>query len=155
MAGNTEDFTAADAAEFRDAIHVAMKLGTPNDPAAVPTFYWDDEKTYPSASADGQPWVFGAAPETDIKRGPVQAPCAVELLDAAGNVIETPIGDFDADSARLTFLDVDWAKVVIDGKPFDYVTLGGNEYRWGKKLPNFGLGSADVIQVVVNARDES
>lgn len=151
MAGSTADFGATEAAEFIREVTGVMVMGLPNDEADKPTFYWETVKTYAKASVDGRPLNWDSAASTSTLRDPVQAICAVELLDAAGNPVETPVGDFNADQARLTFFADEYAKVA----DFDWVTLGESKYLWSKRLPTLGLGPADIIQVVVSAADES
>lgn len=151
MAGSTADFGATEAAEFIREVTGVMVMGLPNDAADKPTFHWATAKTYAKASVDGRPLTWDSAPTSSTPRAPVQAICAVELLDTAGNPVETPIGDFSADQARLTFFPEEWGKV----ENFDWVTLGPSKYVWGKRLPTSGLGPVDIIQVVVQADDQS
>lgn len=153
MAGASRDFPAA---EFRREIRNVMTMAMPSSTSARPTFTWDVRKTYaPQGSSTGTPMDLTTAPATSTALPDVQALCVVELLDAAGDPIETPVGDFEPDQARLTFLDVDWALVVVDGRAFDAVLIDGTPYRWVKRLPTQGLFDVDIIQVLVSARDES
>ncbi len=152
MAGTIDGFSAADAAEFESLVTDVMVLGLPNLTADKPTFYWDTDKTFTKASPDGRPLDFTATPATSgTPQDPVQVPCAVELLDSSGSVIETPVGNFNADQARLTFF-ADAYELVAD---FDWCTLGDNRYNWDKRLPTLALGLVDVIQVLVVAPDEA
>lgn len=152
MAGRSGDFPAA---EFRREIRSAMMMGLPNAATARPTFRWDERPSYASGSSSGVPFNLAEAPVTTATLAEVQVPVAVELLDAGGAAVETPVANFHADAARLTFLDVDWAKVVVDDRPFDTVLLDGNVYHYDKQLPTGALFDVDVIQVLVVARDES
>lgn len=152
MAGRARDFPAA---EFRREIRATMAMGLPNAVAARPTFRWDPRRTYATASSTGVPFDLSAAPLSVEQLPDVQVPCAVEYLDAAGQPIETPVGNFHPDRARLTLLDLDWRRLVVDGRRFDEVVLDGTPYRWDKALPTVALFDVDVHQVVVAARDES
>lgn len=152
MAGSSADFPAA---EFRQGIRDAMVMGLPNAVSARPTFRWDDRPTYATTSVTGIPLDLAGAPTANEELPDVQVPCAVELLDANGQPIETPVANFHAARARLTFLDVDWAKLLPGGRRFDSVLIDGNEYRFDVQPPTQGLFDVDIIQVLVAARDES
>ncbi len=151
MAGPTAEFTAADAAEAVAGIRLAQEIGAPNNDDDRPTFYWKQDKTYAVATPDGAPYSWTDTPASEEEAvEPVQVPVSVEYLDSAGNPIEEAVGNFNPDRARLTFVDN-----YEDVADFDWVTLGQTKYYWRKKLPPFGLGSIEVVQVLVAVSDEA
>ncbi len=147
------DFNPSQFAELIPVLVDVMKMGLPKAVEMRPTFGWDPVQTYVSVDSGGKPWSLSASPTTTVTRPEVQVPCAVEYLDAAGNPIETPVGDFNPDRARITMLQAQYDLVVPEGVKFDWVRLGGTQFLWVKELPVLGLFEAH--QIVVAARDKS
>ncbi len=147
------DFDPAQFAELIPVLVDVMKMGMPKAVEMRPTFGWEPVKTYVSVDSAGQPWSMSSAPATTTTRPEVQVPCAVEYLDAAGEPIETPIGDFNPDQARVTLLQAQYDLVCPGGVKFDYVKLGGTKFLWVKELPVLGLFEAH--QIVVATPDKS
>ncbi len=150
MAGTSTDL---DAAEFRRDIRATMLMGLPKAAADRPIFYFDTARTWTEETdSSGAPFDFTATPATATTPASVSGVmCAVELIIAAGETIETSVADFSPTKARLTFLDDDWA--LVDG--FSYVTLGGTRYDLDKTIPPIALHDVGVHQVIVQAPSEA
>lgn len=107
--GSAFDFPAG---EFRDAIHTAMRMGSPNLTVDKATFRWDKVRTYDPQDPAGEPYVWAEVPTEDLSRADV-ALDEVAVEYSAGRTIEgTAVGQFVPLRAELTLLDVDRALVV-------------------------------------------
>lgn len=133
-----------DAAEFRDAIHLAMRMGSPGKVLDKATFRWDKVRTYVPGSPSGDPYVWSAVAATDLSQPDVVLDeVAVEY--SAGRTIEgTNVGQFVPLRAELTLLDVDHARVLDDdGLLANWVLL--HEVVWGVAAETVGaLFDVDV-----------
>lgn len=139
------------AAEFRDAIKFAMRMGLPESVNERATFRWSTEKTYGNADPSGQPYSWSTAP-SDVESHPdVQIDVAVEFQRYSSGEGNTSVGQFQTTSVVLTVLDEDYA--LIEGA--DKVLLGGNVYTIEYVAPPFGLFEVTVYQIYLRAEDES
>jgi len=147
MAGTHPRFNAD---KFRDGIHLAMGMGTPNDPAMRATFHLPDPGVHADADADeqGEPWDFSdPLPSTPAAPATVQVPVAI--ASATGTVLAgTSLGAFNPDQHLLVLLDEDWDEV----SDFDWVSIGGDRYD-RVKVESRGLFDVDVWFVKVSAGD--
>jgi len=148
------------AAEFRDAIEFAMKMGLPGTQSERVTFQWDDVNTYADPDERGQPYSWTDSPTSSVTAADVPAsltvPCAVEFTARRSSSGETIMGSFDASAITITLLDTQYAlvqdanlalpnKVIVDGNTYD---IG----FWGAPV---GLFDVTVYQAFAQARDES
>lgn len=148
MAGSNTGFSA-DA--FRDAIHFAMSMGSPNDTVDKATFVWRTKDGFASADNSGDPWDWSDVPVVDNSVENVTLDnVAVEFRSGLGDLTARAVGQFDNPGATLTLLDTDYAQVV----GADEVILGGNTYVVDY-VTQVALFDVDVYQVFCTARDES
>ncbi len=145
MAGTSTQFSAA---RFRTAIHAAMAMGTPPDPADQIRFYWNDTRTSAvPVDTEGVPFDPSAV-ITTTSRASVTRPCAVEYIDANGQ--PTPFGSVAPSKVRITLLDEDYV-VVHDA---DYVVISGDRYLRLLEPPSYGLYDVGVHQILYVAENE-
>ena len=145
------------AAQFRDAIKFAMRMGTPNPEENRATFRWDVERTYSEADGSGNPYSWTATADSETSYDEVQADVAVEFVTRSTLSNGNPIAEFDTPRAVITVLDVDW-DIIIDGgsRPApDQVILGGNTYNMDFIAPDIGLFDVNVYQLHCSAIDET
>lgn len=157
MAGLSDVFTAADAAEFRLDIRATMLLFIPEDEAQRPIFRFPRTTVYAIADRANRPFDYTSVPVSDDDPDPVlcgpdddQVLCVWDP-NASAALGVTPVGTFDASKKQLIFLDVDYDKVA----DFDRVDIGENSYLRGKTEPPFSLGPVTIWLVTVASRDES
>lgn len=146
MAGSSTGFNAA---AFRAGIRFAMTMGAPPADADALKFHWNPTVTS-SGVMDGDGVPFDpAAPVTRTQtKAPVSRPCAVEFIDAAGEV--TAFGVVVPSKVRVTLLDEDYQAV----KDADYVVIGGDKYVRDEQPPSYGLFDVGVFQIVYVAENE-
>lgn len=149
MAGTNANF---DATAFRDAIHQAMIMGSPNVTGNKATFRWSAVRTYSKADAGGKPYDFGATPVTETLHADVVLDkVAVEFSARPAGSRDSAIGEFDTSRAVLTLLDDEQALVAGANE----VLLGGNTYEVQFVGPPVALFEVDVYSWFLEARDES
>lgn len=148
MAGTNPGFSAA---EFRDAIHFAMKMGAPADPEAQVTFYFDADATTSAVSMDSRRVPFD--PDADVNPGtgrqPLRVDCAVEYFDAEGQ--PTGFGLLTPSRLAITLLDVDYEQVVGTS----YVVVHGDRYDFRRTEPPVGLFDAGIFTMHFTAQNET
>lgn len=144
---------AFSAAEFRDNIRFAMRMGLPETESERCTFRWTTERTYATADSGGNPYDFGAEPETTVTHADVLVPAAVEFSGgvSGGSTNGTGVGTFFPTRATITLLDEDYAEV----EGADIVLLGGNTYTVKYVGPPLGLFDVTVYQIFCQAASES
>lgn len=143
-----------DAAQFRDAIKFAMRMGLPDSVPLRATFHWTPNKTYSVTDPSGQPYGWTADSLTSVAPPDVLVDVAVEFQRYSSGEGNTSIGEFQTTSVVLTLLDVDYA--LIAGPPrADIVLLGGNTYVVDYVAPPIGLFDVTVYQIYLRAEDES
>jgi hypothetical protein len=143
------DGSGFNAAEFRDAIHFAMRLGAAPDPAEQVTFHFASAKSTMSP-ADGSGTPFN--PNATIARTtapPVKVDCAVEYFDAEGNA--TAFGFQAPTRLRITLLDVDYEQV----EGCAYVVIHGDRYNFRRTEPPLGLFDVGLKIMHFTAEGES
>lgn len=142
--------SAFSAAQFRDAIKFAMRMGMPNATEERLTFKWRRDETYQRQDPAGKPYNWKATPVTDNTPEPVLVDGAVEFSDRNSASSGTAMGRFDTPRATITLLDVDYA--LIEGA--DMVELGGATYQIDFVAPPMGLFDVTVYQIYASAVDE-
>jgi len=149
MAGTDPNFSAA---EFRDAIRFAMKMGSPGAEEDKATFRWNPSRTFSTADPAGQPYDWTSVPASDSTPPDVVTDLvAVEFTGRPQASGITSMGTFDPSGVTLTILDEDYEDV----KTANEVLLGGNTYVIRFHAPPTGLFDATVHTIYAEAVDES
>jgi len=138
---------AFDPKTFRDAIHFAMVMGSPNQTAAKATFRWVKSQTFKPEDPSRHPYRWNEAVVTDTSRPPVTIDEVAVEYHQARTTSGTDVGDFAPLKAQMTLLDVDYAKVV----GADTVDLGGNTWEI-LVITQEALFSVDVYSLYVERR---
>jgi hypothetical protein len=133
---------------FRDGIHFAMSLGLPVDDEDRPSFHFPDTSSVGSPVDDeGIPFDPNARPV--VTRGQVvKVPCAIEYVDAPGQVESW--GIIYPSKVVLTFLGEDFELI----RGFDYVVIGGNRYNYRSTRSPVAMDVVPVWQVECTAEDQ-
>jgi hypothetical protein len=140
-----------DADAFRAAIRNTMLMGLPSSVPDTVTFTWKESRTYNVArDSTGTPFARTAVPTSTTQHADVQVPVAVEFQQT-NQVSGTGAGRFDAASAKITVLDVDYELI----KDADYVLLGGDKYEIEYTAPPVGLFTVDVFTLYLRVTDET
>jgi hypothetical protein len=130
-----------------------MVLGLPEDDAEKPTFHFERQVTWADHDAEGQPWDWTAAPDTDATAPPIQPICAIEFHSPLGRsgAQHTEVGDFFPSTVIVTVTETDLAEIVDSS----YVTIGPTGTRWWFRYfqPAVGLGGLTVYQAHFQAED--
>jgi hypothetical protein len=117
MAGSDTGF---DATEFRDAIHFAMLMGSPNQIADKATFKWTKVQTFNPQDPAHHPYRWNETVLTDTTHADVTLDEVAVEYRAARTESGTDVGTFNALKAVMTMLDEDY--VLVEGAT--EVTLG-------------------------------
>ena len=149
MAGTNPGFNAA---EFRDAIHFAMKMGAAPDVDEAVRFCFDGEVAYSTLnpSTDGalvpfDPAVTASAPSPD----PVIVDCAVEYFDAENQ--PTNFGLMAPSRLSITLLDEDYEQI----KDATHVIAHGDRYNYRRTEPPSGLFDVGLYTMHFTAVNET
>lgn len=158
-----------DADGFRNAIKATMQMGIHPDPDRRPKFirkggektFWKDGvqlTSPPLMGREDEP----LDPQIEVRRAEpviISAPavagnentcdCAVEIQLAEAD--EIPVGNFRSTKAVVTFLDIDYARIV-GCKEMRY---NGDRYVYGYEPEAPGLFSVGVHTIIWYALDES
>lgn len=111
MAGSDPGFNAA---EFRDAIHFAMRMSAAPNPTQRLTFRWSTEHTYPIEDRAHKPYNWTEAPATTDTITDLQVDCAFEFLPSSSEVA-TAIGVFRDVRVKITLLDSEYDAILAHG----------------------------------------
>lgn len=112
MAGTEIEAYGFDPVAFRDGIHLAMRMGSPNQALDKATFRWDLVRTYKPQDPARQPYHWTEVPETDLTHPDVVVDeVAVEYGGGGRSEAGTSVGNFVPLRAHLTMLDEDRARV--------------------------------------------
>jgi hypothetical protein len=155
MAGTTDPRAADfDAGVFRDAIQFAMRMGAPNQTADKVTFRWKDKKTYTREDPNKKPYDWTSSPATDVTHQDVVIEeVAIELTQPrVGQVLGTPVGQFEQVRAVLTLLDVDFARIDGATNPPDVVLIDQSVYEI-RFINSLALFDVDLYQITAVAVD--
>lgn len=148
-----------DSEGFRNAVKFSMQIGTPPDPDKRPKFirrsnvrtYWKNGAQLaeaPRMGREGEP----LDPEVEVRVADpekLEVDCAVEIVLADAN--ELPVGNFRQTKAKVTLLDVDYAKVT-GCKELQY---NGDRYLYGYEPEVDGLFDVGIHTMIFYALDES
>lgn len=142
------------AAEFRDGIQFAMKMGAANRAENKVVFLWDEDKTYPIQDPDAKPYHWDDTPATDVTHEPVTIDeVGVKLTEPRlGSVAGTPVGQFDEVRAILTLLDVDFERIDGSTNPPNHVRVGGDDYLI-RFISSSALFDVDIFKLHCVAMD--
>jgi hypothetical protein len=124
-----------------------MLMGQPGDVNDQVTFIWLEHDQYQSEDSADNPYSWTQAPTavTSSAKTVVQVNCAVDYT--SGTVTADSAGQFAADKAVLTLLDVDYASVA----GADQVRLGGHLYAIDSPgATPIGLFDVTVWQISVS-----
>jgi len=112
MAGAAEGAALGfSASAFRDAIHTAMDMGSPNQTIDKATFRWDPVRTYARHSPASLPYVWANVPLSDLSRPDVVLDEVAVEYTPARRLEGTSVGEFVPMRGEATLLDVDYVKV--------------------------------------------
>jgi hypothetical protein len=146
MAGTDAGFNAA---EFRDAIHLAMNMGAAPDESEQLTFHFESSLTY-NVPADGALVPFDpTATVTRVTPTPVRVPCAVEYFDSENQ--PTAFGLMAPTRIAVTLLDEDYDRI----KNAVYVVAHGDVYDYRRTEPPSGLFDVGLYTMHFTARGET
>lgn len=146
MAGSDPGFNAA---EFRDAIHFAMQLGSAPDPGQQVVFHFPKQLTY-NVPADGAQVPFDpSATVTAVTPTPIKVDCAVEYFDAENQ--PTGFGLLAPSRLSITLLDEDYAKV----KDASHVVIHGDRYDYRRTEPPSGLFDVGLYVMHFTSQSET
>ncbi len=137
MAGSDTGF---DAAEFRDAIHFAMTMGSPNATQEKATFRWLKAQTFDPQDPARRPYHWNDTAETDTTPADVTLDAVAVEYHPSRSTAGTDVGTFVPLKADLTMLDTDYA--LIAGA--DMVLIGGSTWRVAA-ITQQALFSVDVF----------
>ncbi len=142
----TVDF---DRAAFRTGILTAMAIGTAPDVARRPVFVFADTRASTGPVDDeGIPYDLGAVSTTTAGRAISGMLCAVEYLDAVGQVVD--MGIVAPTQLRLTLLDAEYQQV----KGFDHLLIDGDRYDYRRTEPPIGMVDETVWIIHCKAQDD-
>lgn len=128
-------------ATVRDALRLAMMIGTPNATEERVTFRWSGVAAYPVADPAADPYDWTEQPQTEITHDDVQVPVAVEVGGAATDE-SNAAGTFDNTKAVITILDDDYEQV----RGADQIIFANKTYGIDSVVP-LGLFDLTVYQL--------
>jgi len=138
-----------DEAAFTQGILTAMAVGTPPDPADRPVFVFADTSTATgSVDDEGIPFDVTATPTRTPGAEVTDIPCAIEFVDAAGQVAD--VGILQLTKIKITLLDEQYQLV----KGFDHVRIAGDRYYYRKTEPPIGMVTKTIYTVHCTAEDD-
>lgn len=146
MAGADSGFNSA---EFRDAIHFAMKMGAAPEVDEQAIFHFATASAF-TAPADGADVPFDpSAVITTTTPDPVKVDCAIEYLDSENQ--PTSFGLMAPTRIVVTLLDVDYEQV----QDAAYVVIHGDRYDYRRTEPPAGLFDVGLYTMHFTARNET
>lgn len=122
MAGANTGFNPA---EFRDAIHFAMTMGSPNATQEKATFRWLKAQTFDPQDPARRPYRWDEPVVSDTTPPDVTLDEVAVEYHPSRSTAGTDVGTFVPLKADLTMLDVDYALVA----GADAVLIGGSTWR--------------------------
>lgn len=136
-----------------EALRQTMVLGLPAVESERPTFYFEKEVSWIEHDAEGNPWDWTTAPDTESQKDAVQPVCAYEFHSPLGRsgAQHTEVGDFFPSSLIVTLTETDLPDVV----DASYVVVGPATTRWWFRYfhPALGLGGLTIYQAHFQAED--
>lgn len=100
-----------DPAAFRDAIHFAMLMGSPNQTADKATFKWERVQTFDPQDSLKRPYHWNESVQSETTHADVTLDEVAIEYRAARSEAGTSVGVFDPLKAVMTMLDVDYARI--------------------------------------------
>jgi len=157
MAGTNPNFNAA---EVRDALQFAMRMGSPNRVQDKATFYFKQTRVWkdgngdvvlnPRLDQDGNPFDPSLTLELEGNDPVVLDEVAVEFSIARPEELE--VGSIRPTRVELTILDEQWNQI---DTAVEVSLQGGSRYYISYEKPVIGLFDMDVHQLVCFAKEES
>ena len=157
MAGTNPNFNAA---EVRDALQFAMRMGSPNQVQDKATFYFKQTRVWkdgngdvvlnPRLDQDGNPFDPSLTLELEGNDPVVLDEVAVEFSIARPEELE--VGSIRPTRVELTILDEQWNQI---DTAVEVSLQGGSRYYISYEKPVIGLFDMDVHQLVCFAKEES
>lgn len=144
MAGTNAAF---DPAAFRDAIHLAMQMGSPTQTAAQATFRWNKAQTFNPQDPAHRPYRWDETVVADTTPAPVVLQNVAAEYSGSASSTGTGVGSFTPLKVQLTILDTDYAAVA----GADLVDLGGSTWEV-IAVTNEALFSVDVYTIFCERR---
>jgi hypothetical protein len=145
--GGIDSIAVIDTATLRGILRQTMVLGTAEDVANRPTFYFEGEQAFDDADLEGSPWNWTDTPATDTSDSPLQILCAVEFFAPLGRqgAFSTEVGEFNPNTVVLTMFEDEFN--VAYG--FTYLTIGPSDQRYYFRFykPAVGLNDLTVYQL--------
>jgi hypothetical protein len=141
-----------DADAVRQGLLNAMGFGEPTRTEDKAWFYFPKMRTPATTSStdqDGVPFDPTVQVTTADSKARLQVSCAIEYIDADGQVITA--GEVIPSKLKITLMDAEYQQV----KGFAYVVAGGDKYLYSRTEPPVALGSIDFWFVHCTAEDES
>lgn len=139
-----------DEAAFTSGILTAMAIGMPSVAEERPIFVFADTSTT-TASADDEGVPYDTTLSPDVVAGVRLAgiTCAVEQLDAAGQVVE--MGIINPTKIKITMLDEQYRQTA----GFWFVEIAGDRYFYRRTEPPVSMVTATIWVVHATAEDDT
>lgn len=146
MAGSNPDFNAA---EFRAGIQFVYTMASAPVADEGVIFHFPAQLVYNVDAVDESGIPFDPdATVTQTTPTPVQVPCGVEYVNAAGQ--PTRIGEIAPTHLAVTLLDEDYESVA----GCSYIVVGGDRYDYEHLDPPTGLFDVGLYTIRFKARGE-
>lgn len=141
-------WAAADATNFRNAMHFVMGMGMPVDAAAQVAFHWH-AVTSTTAAKDSLGVPFSpTATVTTTPSVALRVPYFVEWIEVAGTT--TRLGVVVPARVRVWLLDDDYDDV----KTADYLVIDGEKYLRHLEEPSYAIFDVGVHCITFIAENE-
>ena len=145
--GGIDSIAVIPTSDLRDILRRTMVLGTPEDVAERPTFYFEGQQTYVDADLEGSPWDWTDTPSADSSKATAQILCAVEFFAPLGRQgsFATEVGEFNPNTVVLTMFEDEFDAAY----GFTYVMFGPSDQRFYFRFykPAVGLNDLTVYQL--------
>lgn len=139
-----------DQAPFEAGLRAAMAMGTPPAPTDRAVFVFADTTTNTApADAENVPFDPAATPTVTPGRRISGVLCAIEYLDAQGQLVD--LGVLAPTQIRITLIDAEYQQV----RGFDYVEMSGDKYFYRRTAPAVGLDASQFWTVYCRAEDDT
>ena len=140
-------------ASVEQALRQTMVLGLPAVESERPTFHFDRVVSWIEHDAEGNPWDWTTAPDSEDQAASIQPICAYEFHAPLGRsgAQHTEVGDFFPSTVIITVTATDLPDVIDSS----YVVIGPATTRWWFRYfhPAVGLGGLSVYQAHFQAED--
>jgi hypothetical protein len=144
------DVVPFDRVGFQTGILTAMGVGLPADPDLRPQFVFAGTTSATTPVDDeGIPYDVTSQPVLTAGRVETDVLCAIEYLDAVGQVVD--LGIIAPTQIRITLLDAQYQRI----KGFDHVLIDGDRYNYRRTQPPIGMVTETVWIVHCRAEDDT